>query len=109
MIGLPPSVKIFVRIAPCDMRKQMDGLAALVQQGMEREPRSGDMYVFCNRRRDMLKVLFFDQQGYCLLAKRMDKGTFKLTADGDAPLQLSAAEFGQLMAGIAIVKAAHAA
>jgi transposase len=41
------------------------------------------MYVFCNRRRDMLKMLLFDEQGYCLLAKRMDKGTFTLTADGD--------------------------
>jgi transposase len=109
VIGLPPSVKIFVSTVPCDMRKQMDGLAALVQQGMEREPRSGDMYVFCNRRRDMLKVLFFDQQGYCLLVKRMDKGTFGLKAEGDAPLQLSAAEFGHLMAGMAVVKSTHAA
>jgi transposase len=83
----------------------MDGLAALVQQGMGREPRSGDMYVFCNRRRDMLKVLFFDRQGYCLLAKRMDKGTFKLVADGDAPLQINASEFSLLMTGSRVEKA----
>jgi transposase len=92
MLSLPSAVKIYVSVSPCDMRKQMDGLAVLVQEGMKREPRSGDMYVFRNRRGDMMKVLFFDQQGFCLLSKRLDKGTFKLSTNSSGTLQLSSDE-----------------
>lgn len=53
MLGLPKHVKIFVASQACDMRKQVDGLAGLVRQGMEREPQSGDLFVFHNRRRDV--------------------------------------------------------
>jgi len=87
------------------MRKQLDGLAALVHQGMQREPRSGDMYIFCNRRRDMMKVLFYDRQGLCLLAKRMDKGTFQFTVADDV-VQMSSQEFSRFMMGASIVRSA---
>ncbi len=105
MLTLPPHVRIYACVAACDMRKQFDGLATLVQQGMGRNPRSGDMYVFRNRRADMLKILFFDQQGYCLLAKRMDRHTFKLTANADSStLEISGTELAALMSGAAVVK-----
>lgn len=103
MLSLPANMKIFFSAAPCDMRKQMDGLAALVQQSMQREPRNGDMYIFCNRRRDMVKVLFYDQQGFCLLAKRMDKGTFTFTVS-DGVVQMGTHEFSRFMMGVSFVR-----
>lgn len=89
------------------MRKQFDGLAGLVRTGMHHDPRSGDMFVFCNKRYDMMKILFYDQQGFCLLAKRREKGTFSwLEATSGGPVQISAAELTALMQGASMVKAA---
>ena len=105
MLMLPTTTKIFFSAEPCDMRKQLDGLAALVQQGMQRESRNGDMYIFCNRRRDMVKVLFYDQQGLCLLVKRMDKGTFKVNVT-DGIMQMSSNEFSRFMMGVSFARAA---
>lgn len=106
MIQLPANVRVYVSTAPCDMRKQMDGLAAVVREGLQRDPRGGDMFVFRNRRGDMVKVLFFDSQGYCLLTKRLDKGTFKLSPSPDGAVHISAHEFSQFMRGMSLEKLA---
>ena len=94
-------VRVYLATAPCDMRKQFDGLATLVREGVGRDPKSGDLYVFRNRRGDMLKALFFDQQGYCLLAKRLCSGTFRVSlgsALAEKPtVQMTASELGQLL------------
>lgn len=85
------------------MRKQFDGLAALVQEGLKRDPRSGDMFVFRNKRGDMMKVIFFDKQGYCLVAKRMDRGTFKFSAGAAKDtVEINAHDLAQLMRGMPI-------
>jgi len=101
MLKLPSTVRVYLATAPCDMRKQFDGLATLVREGMGHNPKSGDLYVFRNRRGDMLKALFFDQQGYCLLAKRLCRGTFRVSLEGmlgEMPtVQMSASELGQLL------------
>jgi transposase len=81
MLKLPSSVRVFVATEPCDMRRQFDGLAALVRSGMGRDARSGDLYVFRNKRGDLLKALFFDRQGFCMLAKRLDRGRFHVVID----------------------------
>jgi len=90
MLNLPKSVRIFMATEPVDMRKQMDGLSTVVRSGLGRDPRSGEMFVFRNRRGDMARVLFFDQQGYCLLSKRLERGTFADPPDGGEHLELSA-------------------
>lgn len=94
MLKLPKSVRIFFATSPVDMRKQMNGLAIVVREGLGRNPRSGEMFVFRNRRGDMARVLFFDQQGYCLLSKRLERGTFArpVDLDDDAGLELRAEE-----------------
>jgi transposase len=103
MLGIPSGVKIFAYMEACDMRKQFDGLAGLVRQGMGRDPQSGDMYVFANRRADMVKVLFFDQQGFCLLAKRMERQTFKLFSVGQSDcLEMNAGDLANLLRGAEI-------
>jgi transposase len=78
MLKLPADVKIYLSLEPCDMRRQFDGLAALVRSGMERDPQSGDLYIFRNKRGDLLKILFFDRHGYCMLCKRLMRGSFRV-------------------------------
>jgi transposase len=106
MLRLPASVRVFVGTTPCDMRRQFDGLAALVRSGMGRDPQSGDLYVFRNKRGDMVKALFFDQQGYCLLAKRLSKGTFKVLVDevflAQASIEVTAAELGKFLSELTL-------
>lgn len=106
MLKLPASVRIYVAVEPCDMRRQFDGLAALVRDGMGRDPKSGDLYLFRNRRGDMLKALFFDRQGDCLLAKRLCKGTFRIAfaaaEQGHSSVEITPTELGQLMTELTI-------
>ena len=81
MMPLPASVRVHVASQPCDFRKQIDGLAGMVREGLGRDPQRGDLFVFRNRRGDMLKILFFDPQGYCLFLKRLKCGVFRLDCD----------------------------
>jgi transposase len=77
MIGLLPTTTIFLATAPTDLRKAYDGLAVLVRQSLGQDPLSGSLYVFCNRRRDRIKILFWEPGGYWLCARRLEQGTFR--------------------------------
>lgn len=104
MLTLPPSVKIFVATAPCDMRKQYDGLALLVEQGLGKDPRSGHLFVAFNRRGDHVRILFWDRNGFALFGKRLERGRFRLPWDrertDDAAVEMEAAELGLILEGI---------
>lgn len=76
MLSFPPSVRIYLAAGATDMRKSFDGLSAAAQQVLELDPLSGHVFVFCNRRRDRIKILFWDRAGYWCLAKRLEEGTF---------------------------------
>jgi transposase len=76
VLTFPPSVRIYLAAGATDMRKSFDGLAAATQQVLELDPMSGHVFVFCNRRRDRIKILFWDRAGYWCLAKRLEEGTF---------------------------------
>jgi transposase len=67
MLSLPPSVRIFVALEATDMRKSFDGLSGEVQRLIEQDPLSGHLFVFFNRRRTMVKVLYWDRNGFCLV------------------------------------------
>lgn len=71
---LPPVVRVFVALDAVDMRKSFDGLAAAVQSRMNLDPLSGHLYVFLNHRRNLMKMLFFDRTGYCILYKAIEMG-----------------------------------
>jgi transposase len=77
MIGLLPTTRIFLATAPTDLRKAYDTLAALVRQSLGQNPLDGSLYVFCNRRRDRIKILFWEEGGYWLCARRLEEGTFR--------------------------------
>jgi len=105
MLTLPPAVRIYVATEPVDLRKQFDGLALLVEQGLKQDPRSGHLYVFRNQRGSHVRILFWDRSGYCLVSKRLEKGTFRVpwsaeAMAGRAHLELEAAELALLLEGI---------
>jgi transposase len=85
MLSLPPSVRIFVARGATDMRKSFDTLAALVVDVVDEDPQSGHLFVFINKRKDRVKILWWDRSGYCLLAKRLELGQFRMydQASGD--------------------------
>jgi len=103
MLSLPPSVRVFVARGVTDLRKSFDTLAALVCETIEHDPQSGHLFVFLNRRRDRVKILWWDRSGYVLLAKRLEHGRFHVydRASGTAGgFEMSAGELTLLLEGI---------
>ena len=75
---IPHGVEIFVGLDPIDLRWSFDRLCGIVQERIEHSARSGALFVFFGKRREAIKVLFFDGTGLCLFYKRLDRGTFRL-------------------------------
>lgn len=80
MLSLPPSIRVFLCLEPTDMRKGIDGLAALVESRLHNDALSGHLFCFFNKSRDKVKVLYWDTSGFCLYLKRLEKGRFHLGA-----------------------------
>lgn len=78
MLSLPPAVRIFVARGATDLRKSFDALSALVREVLRQDPLSGHLFVFLNRRRDRIKVLYWDRVGFCLFYKRLEAGSFEV-------------------------------
>ncbi len=76
MIGLSRRIRVFAYTLPVDMRKQYDGLYALVVAELKADPLSGDLFLFTNRRRTRAKVLLWDGTGLCIYQKRLERGRF---------------------------------
>lgn len=76
MLSLPSSVRVFAAVGAQDMRRSFDGLANATRTVLLRDPMSGALFLFFNRRFDLVKVLWWDRGGWCLFAKRLAKGTF---------------------------------
>ena len=83
MLTLAETVEIYVCLKPADMRKSFDSLARLVEEFMAKSPLSGHLFVFINKRRSMLKILFWDRTGYCQYYKRLESGTVSLPVSAD--------------------------
>lgn len=96
---IPTSLRIFVCTEPVDMRKSFDGLALAVRQFVGEDPRMGGLYVFGNKRGNLLKVLWFDRNGYCILYKRVHGARFVLPKQSD-PLRPVAQVDGRKLAEI---------
>jgi len=90
----PPSAKGVWLAAVTDMRKGFDGLAALVQEKLQRDPFGGQIFVFRGGRGDLVKVLWWDVQGLCLFAKRLQKGRFVWLSPADGMARLTPAQLG---------------
>jgi transposase len=103
MFTLPSVVQVFICLQPTDLRKSFDSLAALVSGVVGQNPLSGHLFVFLNRYRNRVKILFWDRSGYCLYYKRLEAGTFRLplqTPDGATSSVLSLPELTLMLEGI---------
>jgi len=100
MIALPAGTRVWLAAGVTDMRKGMDGLAALVQTALAENPFSGQLFVFRGRRGDLAKLLWFDGDGMCLLAKRLERGRFVWPQATSGTVLLSAAQLSMLLEGI---------
>lgn len=91
MLSFAGSLKVFVALDPCDLRKSFDGLHALVTERLQETPQTGALFVFTNRRRNRLKILFWDRTGLWVCTKRLEAGTFSWPkpAAGAAKLSLT--------------------
>lgn len=76
MIHLPASVRVYLCLTPCDMRRSFDGLHALVREYLELDAFGGHLFVFASRRRDRIKILYWDRDGFALWSKRLEEGTY---------------------------------
>jgi len=95
-------VKIYLCTAATDMRKGFDTLAALVRDFIGRDPLSGHLFLFVSRRRDRLKILYWDADGFALWYKRLEEGTFRTPrmSCGAAGVELKASELAMLLEGV---------
>jgi len=103
VLTLPPAVRIYVAAQPVDIRKAMDGLSAAVREILRQDPMSGHLFAFRNRRGDRMKILFWDRSGYCLIYKRLERGTFRLPVEVDAAakhVEMEAADLSLMLEGI---------
>ena len=100
MIALPAGTRVWLAAGVTDMRKGMDGLAALAQTALAENPFSGHIFVFRGRRGDLVKLLWFDGDGLCLFAKRLERGRFVGPQAPSGSVALSAAQLSMLLEGI---------
>lgn len=100
MIALPTGVRVYLAMGPTDMRKGFDGLSMLAQDTLKQDPFSGHLFVFRGKRGDLVKVLYWDGQGFCLFAKRLEKGRFVWPITKEGSVMLTPAQLSMLLEGI---------
>lgn len=102
MIYLPASVRVYLCLTACDMRKSFASLAALVRSQMDLDPLGGHLYVFWSRRKERVKILYWDRDGFAVWAKRLEEGTYALPfcESGEVRREITAQELAALLSGI---------
>jgi transposase len=104
ILGTSRAVRVFAYPAPVDLRKGYDGLYGLVVTGLERDPLSGELFLFVNQSRKLCKVLVWDGTGLCIFQKRLARGTFaRLWRDDGAALCLTTSELALFVEGCKLV------
>lgn len=110
MIHLPASVKVYLCLSACDMRKSFDGLHALVREHLELDAFGGHLFVFASRRRDRLKILYWERDGFALWSKRLEEGTYAVPfgeSREERGREITAQELGALLSGIDLQQASR--
>jgi len=104
MIALPPQIRVFLCRRPTDMRKSFNGLVALTEAELNQDPLSGDLFVFVNRRRDRIKILYWGQTGFCIWYQQLQKGTYQLprqeSLDDQEALEVTRSQLSLILDGI---------
>lgn len=109
MLSLSPTIQIFMAIEPVDLRKGFDGLSAAVQTVFDRNVLDGHLFLFLNRRRDRIKLLWWDRDGLALFYKRLERGTYEVPrhAPGNKQLRLDATQLSLLLSGVQLDSVKH--
>jgi len=108
MIHLPASVRVYLCLSACDMRKSFDGLHALVRDYLEMDAFAGHLFVFASRRRDRVRILYWDRDGFAIWSKRLEEGTYAVPLSDSADehrREITARELGALLSGIDLSQA----
>lgn len=102
MMHLPASVRVYLCTSPCDMRRSFDGLHALVTGAMQLDAFGGHLFVFANRRKDRVKILYWDRDGFAVWSKRLEEGTYAMPFDNEHEprREITVQELGALLSGI---------
>lgn len=100
---IPARVSIFVATEALDLRRSFDGLAAVVKDVLRHDPLSGALFLFFNRAADRVKVLWWDRTGYCILYKRLERGTFRVpraVSPSATSVTIEAGELAKILEGL---------
>jgi transposase len=100
MIGFPAVIRVFVAVGASDLRRGFDGLAQLARDQLEQDPMTGHLFVFANRKRDRIKILYWDQSGFAIWMKRLEQGRFNWPASDAVRVEWSSAELAAVLGGI---------
>lgn len=103
MFSFSTSLKIFLGVEPTDMRKSFNGLFALVRNQLKRDPLDGAVYIFANRRRTLVKILYWDGTGIWVMAKKLERGTYwwpSADGSGSADLAVASESLSMILSGV---------
>ncbi len=100
MLSLPPSIKAYVSTDITDMRRSIDSLSVIVQEVLKKDVFTGHLFVFCNKRGDKIKILYWDRNGFCLWYKRLERGVFRLPKVQAKVFMITPHELNLLLEGI---------
>jgi transposase len=100
MISLPEHARVYLALGRTDMRKEINGLSILVEGVLELNPFSGHLFVFCNRNRSTVKILYWQRNGFCLFQKRLEKERFRWPETKDQVMEIGLRELSFLLKGL---------
>ncbi len=100
MMFLPLQTKVYLAVGSTDMRKSINGLSILVEDYLEIDPFCGHLFAFSNRRRNMIKILYWDRNGFCLWQKRLEKHSFKWPVFPEDVMEIDQRELSWLLEGL---------
>jgi len=100
MLGLISGVKVYLALGNTDMRKSINGLSILVESQFDLDPFSGHLFVFSNRRKSIMKILYWDRNGFCLWQKRLEKERFQWPERSEDVMMIEERELRWLMEGL---------
>ena len=110
MLPVNNAAQVFIATGVTDMRKSINGLSIIVEEELELNPLSGYMFAFCNRKRDIVKILYWDRNGFCLWHKRLEKDRFQWPETAEEVCQIHTRELAWLLDGLSLKqKQAHRA
>lgn len=102
---IPFQTRVYLALGSTDMRKSINGLSILVENSLEMDPFCGHLFAFCNRRRNILKILHWDRNGFCLWHKRLEKHKFKWPDLPEEIIEVGHRELGWLLEGLDLCQA----